>query len=154
MQSIFLRVARIHIRVAFAMVLLAGVVALGGCKSNRGPDRPGIGNDRSDWKRLGDASVTDERDKDEIQVGAHEGRFSKLKLGVNRADVRIYKMIVVYDNGSREELTVNDRIRAGHESRAIDLRGGDRQIRRVEFSYKTERGERRDANVVLWGLRD
>jgi hypothetical protein len=43
--------------------------------------------------------------------------------------------VVNYGNGTKEEVEVRDRIPAGGQTRAIDLRGNDRVINSVEFLY-------------------
>jgi hypothetical protein len=46
-------------------------------------------------------------------------------------------------------------IRAGGESRVIDLRGEARDIRRIEFWYDAETlGRGRRARVEVWGRRN
>jgi hypothetical protein len=58
-------------------------------------------------------------------------------------------VVVYYSNGTSEEIEVRDRIPAGGQTRAIDLRGGDRAIRSVEFFYGNERLRR--SRVSLYG---
>jgi hypothetical protein len=56
--------------------------------------------------------------------------------------------VVHYANGTSEEVEVRDRIPANGQTRAIDLRGGDRAISRVDFFYGN--GRLRGARVSLY----
>jgi hypothetical protein len=50
---------------------------------------------------------------------------------------------------------LRDVIRAGGESRVIDLRGDARDITRIEFWYDAQTlGRGRGARVEVWGRRD
>lgn len=104
-----------------------------------------------DWKRLGDTIVKRRGEKDEIKVGADEGKFSKIKLEVHGADVEIIRLKVVYGNGADDEIEVKDTIKEGQSTRPLDLKNNDRIIKRVVFWYKTEAGEDRKARVTLYG---
>ncbi len=85
------------------------------------------------WTYLGQASVTGSRDRDRIGIGRNEGRFESIQLRVTGAAVEFHRVIVNYSNGTSEEVEVRDRIPAGGQTRAIDLRGGDRSISSVDF---------------------
>ena len=61
------------------------------------------------------------------------------------------RMIVVYDNGEPDNIDVRQNIPQGGESRVLDLRGGKRSIRKVEFWYDTKGVLRGKAKVQLWG---
>jgi hypothetical protein len=113
------------------------------------PQRAGIGDD--DWKRLGEATVKHRAEKDEISVGADEGKFSKIKLEVRGADVEILRLKVVYRSGEDDDIEVKDNIKEGHQTRPLDLKGGDRFIKKVVLWYKTEAGEDHKARVILFG---
>ena len=107
--------------------------------------------DKNDWKRLGTAEVKYRAEKDEIKVGAERGTFHAIKLEARGADLEIFRLLVTYSNGADEELDVRQRIKAGGQTRPLDLRGSDRSIRKVTLFYKTESGEDRKARVSLWG---
>jgi hypothetical protein len=105
-----------------------------------------------DWKQLGQTTVKRVSEKDEIVVGADEGKFRKIKLEVHGADVEIIKLTVTYGDGDKDnDINVKDKIKDGKETRAIDLEGGERVIRKVVLFYKTDADENRKARVVLFG---
>ncbi len=107
---------------------------------------------RTTWEKLGERSVDFGRDRDVIQVGRSEGRFRRLKLIVRNNAVEMISFKVIYGNGEPDELPVRSRIRAGGETRAIDLKGDARAIREVQLVYKSVPNFRGKAVVELWGL--
>jgi hypothetical protein len=53
-----------------------------------------------------------------------------------------------------ESIQVRTPITAGMESRVIELKGGERELKRVVFTYKTMPNEKNEKAVVeLWGLK-
>lgn len=107
----------------------------------------------ADWDKIGERRVTDRADYDTIIVTAARGGFDALKLHVKEHAVRFYKVVVHYRNGKSDELELRDVIPAGGESRVIDLRGGKRVIRSIEFRYEAKSLGRDGATVTVWGRR-
>ncbi len=105
------------------------------------------------WVLLGEKHVTDRVEQDTIAVTGSRGDFEAIRIKVRRSAVRFVDVKVVYGNGSTDDLGIRDVIPAGGESRAIDLRGGDRVIRRVDFTYEAKSIGRRGAVVQVWGRR-
>jgi len=93
------------------------------------PPRPGP------WALLGQTTVDGQRDHDRIAIGRAEGRFHSIQLRVAGAPVEFQRVVVNYANGTSEEVELRNRIPAGGETRAIDLRGNDRIISSVDFLY-------------------
>lgn len=126
---------------------LAGVTALtmaaGAAEARHGGKR--------NWELLGTQKVGFLVDKDVIQVGRQDGDFSKIKIVVKGNEVEFKDVAVVYGNGQRDDIPVRNRIRAGGETRAIDLKGGERFIKRVEFVYASKPSFKGQATVELWG---
>ena len=59
---------------------------------------------------------------------------------------------VVYANGAPDDLQIRADIRAGGESRAIDLKGRERAIREVQMVYRSRPTFKGFATVEVWGL--
>jgi hypothetical protein len=87
------------------------------------------------WVLLGQTTVDSLRDRDVIALGRSEGRFQSIQLRVAGAPVEFQRVVVRYGNGTSEEVEFRNRIPAGGQTRAIDLRGNDRVISSVEFIY-------------------
>jgi Protein of unknown function (DUF2541) len=112
---------------------------------------PATDKGKDEWKRLGQKRVEQRAERDEIDVGADDGAFRQIKLEIDGADVQFARVRVVYASGADDDIEVRDKIKRGGQTRAIDLKGGKRAIRKVVLVYKTERGADRDARVVLFG---
>ena len=59
---------------------------------------------------------------------------------------------VVYANGEPDDIPVRSVIRAGRETRALDLRGRDRAIDRIDMVYRSRPNFRGQATVCVEGL--
>lgn len=105
------------------------------------------------WENLGSKEVTDRAEQDTFHL-AGDGQFRKLRFSVSRRPVRFYKMVVTYGNGEKDEIELRALIRAGGQSRIIDLSGKDRFIRKVDFWYEAASiGRGRRSTVTLFGMK-
>ena len=103
------------------------------------------------WDLLGERIVRDRMDHDEIWLDGHR-RFDQIKLCVYRHPVRIYDLDVNFNNGGHQDVEVRARINPGDCTRAIDLRGDDRDIKNIKMLYEeTSWGRRRTATVRVYG---
>jgi hypothetical protein len=105
-----------------------------------------------DWVLLGERTVTDRLDHDVIPVTIARGDFKAIKITVHRRGVDFHRVVVHFANGGDQEVEMRHSIPAGGETRAIDLRAGDRVIRSVEFWYDARSIRGRRAVVRLLGL--
>jgi hypothetical protein len=103
------------------------------------------------WELLGQQSVGFGVDRDAIQVGRDDGDFSKIQLRVKKNAIEMVDLKVVYGNGQTDDIPVRSIIRAGGQTRAIDLKGGERFIKRVEIVYRSKPSFKGQAVVQLWG---
>ena len=105
--------------------------------------------ERNGFVYLGERFVNGSVDHDVLPVGRADGRFSQLMIVVERSPVEVYDMIVTFGDGQRWEPRTRLVFGRDTTSRAIDLPGGARTIRRVDFRYGNLGA--RDAKVELWG---
>src|SRR6185436_7532848 len=127
----------------FITLFLFAIVA---CAASRAQQRDA-------WVALGQRDVNDRADHDVISVTAKRGEFHSIKLVVQRAPVDFPRVVVHFGDGSKQEVQLRTTIRAGGETRAIDLEGRDRVIRSVEFWYDANTIRGRRAVVHVYGLR-
>ncbi|MCB9562903.1 MAG: hypothetical protein H6709_11600 [Kofleriaceae bacterium] len=104
------------------------------------------------WDRLGERRVDGAVDRDVIHVGRDDGRYRRIKLVVEGSALEMYDVVVVFGDGQQFSPTTRLVFGRGTTSRTIDLPGGARVIRRVEFRYGNLPGGGR-AHVVLWARR-
>ena len=114
------------------------------------------------WEKLGERAVNFGADRDTIMVTAAEGRFRKIRLHVRDRAITIADVKVHFGNGGVQDVAVRAVIQKGGNTRAIDLDGGARVIKKVVFVYSTagapRPGKRKGrlkgrAHVALWGMR-
>jgi hypothetical protein len=109
------------------------------------------GNEQGSWVRLGKVTASHTADHDKIKVEGRNDDFRKLKFRVTDSPLNMHKIIVTYDNGGSERLDVRENIARGGETREIDLQGGKRSIRSIEFWYDTKGLLNGRAEVIAYG---
>ncbi len=105
----------------------------------------------NNWDFLGKRTVDFGVDRDVIHVTAKEGTFKRIKLEVKKAPVHFREVVVHYRNGQKESIALRDNIPAGGQTRAIDLSGKNRIIKKVVFYYNSKAKVRRKGLVKLYG---
>ena len=104
------------------------------------------------WVDLGSREVKDRSEQDTWHIGKSKGEFNAIRITVQKRPVRFYRLKVTYDNGRSEEFQIANNIRAGGETRVLDLTGHDRYIDKVDVWYEANtarRGVR--SQVTLYG---
>lgn len=103
------------------------------------------------WRQLGSKEVDYRVDRDTITVGLLRGDFRRVKLQVRNAPIRIQSMVITFRNGETQDVQLRNLIRAGGETRAINLTGKERVISKVDLVYQSASMGRRKARVTLLG---
>ena len=121
------------------------------------PDAMAQRRDRRDgdrqWVELGCRQVSFNcRDRDTIRVGRGEGRFRAIRLAARGNDIEVMRLEVVYANGNPDELDVQRVIRRGDRTEALDLKGRERSIERIDMIYRQRGEDRGRATVCAEGL--
>jgi hypothetical protein len=109
------------------------------------------GNSNGDWVKLGSVNAGHDADHDRITVAGPYDNFRKLKFKVRNSPLNMHRVLVTYDDGAPEMLDVKENLAAGAETRVIDLHGGKRSIRTIEFWYETKGNKGDKAEVVAFG---
>jgi hypothetical protein len=104
---------------------------------------------RSGWDKLGERWVDGAVDKDVIAVTAKEGRYQKIMIVVEKSTVDLYDIDITFGDSSHFSPGTRLTFGPNSTSRVIDLPGGERVIRKVEFKYANLPGGGR-AQVELW----
>ena len=103
------------------------------------------------WRELGSVKANHHADHDRIEIKGPHDTFRKIKLRVEGSDLHLRKLVVVYDDGAPENIQIRNDIQKGGESRAIDLKGGKRKLRSVEFWFEAKGFLSGKAEVFLYG---
>lgn len=101
------------------------------------------------WDAIGQRNVRDRTESDTIIV---EGRktYDRIKICVYRQPVHFIDVDISFRNGGHQDVSVASRVNPGDCTRAIDLEGGDCDIRSVTFRYEETNRKRRTATVRLF----
>jgi hypothetical protein len=116
--------------------------------------QPGVVlSDKDGWHKIGETTVDFKKEKDEVMViGAK--RFASVKFKVTDAPVDFIDMEIIYDNDQVHKVNVNSPVQINSESRVIDLKGQERDIKKIVFVYKTLPNRKDDkAHVEIWGYK-
>jgi hypothetical protein len=106
------------------------------------------------WRLLGTTQAKHSADHDIIYVKGPYDYFRRLKFKVTDAPLNLQRMVVRYDDGGApENIDVRYNIPKGGESRVIDLRGGKRKLKSVEYWYDTQGLLNGKADVTLFGIK-
>ena len=108
---------------------------------------------RADWRFMADKWVNYGVDRDVIVFGDLKDDFRQIKIRITDAPLRMYDMKIYFDNGDVQDVALKSLFRQGDESRVIDLNGGMRHLRKIEFWYETKGVLRGKARVAVWGKR-
>jgi hypothetical protein len=101
------------------------------------------------WTRLGERWVNGAVDHDTIMVGAVEGTFTSVALRVEHSALELFDITVTFGDGTTWSPGTRLVFAEDTASRTIDLPGGARVIRRVDFRYANLPGTGR-AQIELW----
>lgn len=108
--------------------------------------------DRNGWTKLGEQTVNGKVDRDTIRVGKHEGKFTKLTIVVEKSDLELLSFVVTFANGQKFAPAVKHTFRENSRTRVIDLPGDERQIQKIDVTYKNIRGGG-NASIEVWGFK-
>ena len=108
-------------------------------------------NKAGDWFFLGDKKVGFRADHDVINFGNWRDDVRQLKLKITDGPLKMYNMIIHFDNGATQNIELRNRFAQGSESRVIDLDGGLRHLTKIEFWYETKGFVRGKSKVAVWG---
>lgn len=135
-------------------LLLLALPACGGKRRRRPPPKakpqPAAG---AGWELLGERVASHRVDRDVIPVTAVEGVFERIQVRVKGRAIEVADLKVHFRNGDVQDVRVRRRIPAGGSTRAIDLEGRDRVIRKVTVIYRTRLPAGPRAHVRLFGHR-
>lgn len=103
------------------------------------------------WDVLGRTQASYKKDHDVIKVTGPADNYRALKFRVTDAPLNLQRIVVTYDNNSKEKLDSRQNIPQGADSRPINLRGGQRSLKKIEFWYDTKGMGKGKADVTAYG---
>lgn len=133
----------------FIAIFLVGCVANTAVAQVRGAKSGPVGG----WRSLGMVTAGSGNDHDRVVVPGPYDYFRKIKFKVTNSPLSIYKMVVTYQDGLPENIETREDIVKGGESRVIDLKGGKRKLKAIEFWYESKGIFNGRADVHLFGMK-
>jgi hypothetical protein len=103
------------------------------------------------WDFLGKRQVNLTVDHDTITIPPGARTLSRLLIVVRMNDLELYDIKVNFENGDEFDTKFRGRFLANRDTQIIDLPGGARRVRRVDFRYRSLLRTARRAEVELWG---
>jgi hypothetical protein len=116
--------------------------------------KPGVVvSTKEGWHKIGEVTASFTMEKESIIVLGAD-KFKSIKLKVTDAPLDLQSLMVYYESGEMEEIPVRSNLKAGTETRVIDLKSKDKDLKKVVFTYKTVPNASQDkAHVELYGLK-
>ncbi len=135
-------------------VLMISLLAIAGGYATAIAQPPAIMvSDKAGWHKIGETTVNFQKERDEILVLGAD-RFASIKFRVSEAPIHLMDLEVYYESGDKQVVKINTPIKPAGESRVIELNGGERNLKKIVFVYKTL-PNRKDlkAHIEIWGLK-
>ena len=112
-----------------------------------------VTSDKTGWHEIGETTVDFKKEREEVIIlGAN--RFAAIKFKVEDEPIDLVSAEIIYDSGDSQKITTIFHIKAPGESRNIDLNGGERNVKKIIFVYKTMPNDAgKKAHVAIWGLK-
>lgn len=85
---------------------------------------------------LGELTVNFGRDRDALQINS-SSRFSALRFKIEERAVKIQELKVVFANLDKLEPSIDEEVQADQYSKIIELGPDGKEVRSVEFKYRT-----------------
>jgi hypothetical protein len=113
-----------------------------------------VTSNKPGWHKIGETTASFKAENESIIVLGAD-KFQSIKIKVTDAPINIESMQVFYENGEVEKISVQNELKAGAETRVIDLKNGKTmELKKVVFTYKTLPNRNDDkAHVELYGLK-
>jgi hypothetical protein len=110
-------------------------------------------SNKAGWHKIGEVKASFKMENESIAVLGAD-KFKSIKLKVTDAPINIERVQVFYESGEMEEIPVRSELKAGAETRTIDLKGSTQELKKVVFTYKTIANNKDEkAHVELYGLK-
>ncbi len=110
-------------------------------------------SDKSGWHKIGKVTVDFKKEKDEISVLVAD-RFAKIKFKVEDAPIDLISLEIYFESGDKQNIVINSKIKSSGESDVININGGERNLKKIVFVYKTLPNRKdKKAKVEVWGFK-
>jgi len=95
-----------------------------------------VARDKEGWDKIGETKVNFKAEKDEIMAMGKD-KYTSVKLKITDAAIILTAFEIYFDNDAVQKVTIEKEIKGPGETKEIKLDGGERNIKKVVFVYKT-----------------
>jgi len=141
------------LKIILAMLLFTSSVVLQAQNHNNHNNNNHNNNNAGSWRILGTMQATHNGDHDALEITGPHDSYRKLKIKVRNSPVNIQRMVVRYEDGKPEEINTRNEIPKDGESRVIDLQGGKRRLKAIDFWYDTKGFLNGKAELTILGMK-
>ena len=103
------------------------------------------------WNFLGKRQVNLGVDHDTVAIPPGARTLSRLLIVVRMNDLELYDMKITFESGDVYDAPFRGRFLANRDTQIVDLPGGARRVRRIDFRYRSLLRTARRAEVEIWG---
>jgi hypothetical protein len=135
-------------------VIMIVALAIAGCINTIHAQHPTVVvSDKTGWHKIAETTVSFKKESEEIIVLGAD-KFASIKLKVKDAPIDLVNLDIYFKDGKKQHVNIAMPIKTEGETRVIDIDGGERDIKKVEFVYKTlPNRDDEKAHVELWGMK-
>jgi len=135
------------------VVIMVMIAVAGGFSNVNAQKTALILNDKTGWHKIGETTVNFQKDTDEVTIIGAD-KFAAIEFKVDKAPINLVSLEVFYDSGDTQTIKIDQQIKKNGQSKFIDLNGGERDLKKVVFVYKTVSNQKDvKAHVELWGYK-
>jgi hypothetical protein len=144
-------------KLLLSFILIAGVYGLAFGQQGA---QPNVTDDAADWVKIGEKTVDLSMDYGifdwnldrEKTVNANE-KYAAIKFKAKDATVSLKNVEVEYEDGKKQELSLNSAVKVNSESKVINL-NNQKELDKITFNFmKDETREADKAKIEIWGLK-
>jgi len=112
-----------------------------------------ITSNKKGWHKIGETTVNFNVDHDQVLVMGAD-RFSAILFKVTDAPIDLINAQIYYEVGDMESIVLNSQVKAAGESSIFNIKGGDRSLKKITFTYKTLANYKdKKAHLEIWGFK-
>jgi hypothetical protein len=112
-----------------------------------------IMSDKDGWHKIGETTVDFKTETHEISLMGAD-RFGYIKFKVTEAPIHLSSFDIYFETGDKQSVTIGKEIKNPGESRSVEIEGGERNIKKIIFVYKTVANQKdKKAHVEIWGMK-
>jgi hypothetical protein len=119
-----------------AVLFSACLASLAACGGGQPPAASDRALEHAGWEKLGERDINGAVDHERVVVGRADGKFRMIMVEVKREPVELYDLSVTFGDDQHWEPGTRLVFDANTRSREIELPGGERFIKHVDFKMR------------------